>query len=130
MKKIDFHIHTVPTVSDQYFEYDQSSFDNLFLKSDVNSLLKDISKIIPVIVATHNNTIGASVKPDYIIYTKKQLEQNGEVKYKIYSGLPTSDELIELNGEALRKHDILLDCLEAGESAYVERRITYEMLDN
>lgn len=108
----------------------ESSFDNLFLKKDVNSLLKDISKIIPVIVATHNNTIGASVKPDYIIYTKKEVDQNGKVNYKIYSGLPTSDMLVELKGETLRKHDILLDCLEAGESAYVERRITYEMFDN
>lgn len=108
----------------------ESSFDNLFLKSDVNNMLKDISKVIPVVVATHNNTIGASVKPDYIIYTKKSVNESGDVQYLIYTGLPTSKTLVELNGEIISKHDILLDCLEAGEVSYVERRHTYEMSSN
>ena len=34
----------------------ESSFDNIFLRDGVDSLLKDISKTIPVIIATHNNT--------------------------------------------------------------------------
>lgn len=108
----------------------ESSFDNLFLKSDVNSLIKDISQLIPVVVATHNNTIGASVKPDYILYTRKDVEQSGAVAYKIFSGFPTSAELTEVNGETISKHDILLDCLEAGEPTYIERRTTYEMSDH
>lgn len=108
----------------------ESSFDNLFLKSDVNNMLKDISKVIPVVVSTHNNTIGASVKPDYIIYTKKRINEGGDVQYLIYTGLPTSQTLTELNGEIIPRHDILLDCLEAGEVAYIERRHTYEMPSN
>lgn len=105
----------------------ESSFDNLFLKSDVNKLIKDISQIVPVVVATHNNTIGASVKPDYIIYTRKVVNETGEVTYQIFSGFPTSTVLTELGGEVINKHDVLLDCLEAGEPAYIERRTTYEM---
>lgn len=105
----------------------ESSFDNLFLKSDVNKLIKDISQIVPVVVATHNNTIGASVKPDYIIYTRKVVSETGEVTYQIFSGFPTSTVLTELGGEVINKHDVLLDCLEAGEPAYIERRTTYEM---
>ena len=105
----------------------ESSFDNLFLKSDVNKLIKDISQIVPVVVATHNNTIGASVKPDYILYTRKVVNESGEVTYQIFSGFPTSPVLTDLNGEEINKRDVLLDCLEAGEPAYVERRTTYEM---
>lgn len=108
----------------------ESSFDNLFLKSDVNKLIKDISQIVPVVVATHNNTIGASVKPDYILYTRKVVSETGEVTYQIFSGFPTSTVLTELGGEIINKRDVLLDCLEAGEPAYIERRTTYEMSDD
>lgn len=108
----------------------ESSFDNLFLKSDVNTMLKDISRVVPVVVATHNNTIGASVKPDYILYTKKTVDHEGNVHYQIYSGFPTGRDLTELEGDLVQKHDILLNCLEAGETAYIERRGTYEMSDN
>ena len=52
----------------------ESSFDNLFLKNSVDELLKDISKTIPVILVTHNNTLGLSIHPDYILYTEKQIE--------------------------------------------------------
>lgn len=108
----------------------ESSFDNLFLKSDVNSLIKDISRTTPVIVATHNNTIGASIKPDYILYTRKKLQDDGHVTYQIFGGFPTSTDLCDLCGETIAKHDVLLDCLEAGEPAYNERRVTYEMSSN
>lgn len=108
----------------------ESSFDNLFLKSDVNTMLKDISRVVPVVVATHNNTIGASVKPDYILYTKKTVDHKGNVHYQIYSGFPTGRDLTGLEGDLVHKHDILLDCLEAGEIAYNERRGTYEMSDH
>lgn len=108
----------------------ESSFDNLFLKSDVNTMIKDISRVVPVVVATHNNTIGASVKPDYILYTKKIVDHGGNVHYQIYSGFPTGRDLTEIEGDIIQKHNILLDCLEAGETAYIERRGTYEMSDN
>jgi ABC-type lipopolysaccharide export system ATPase subunit len=51
----------------------ESSFDNLFLKNEVNELVKEISKTIPVVIVTHNNTVGASIKPNYIIYTEKEV---------------------------------------------------------
>ena len=72
----------------------ESSFDNLFLKSDVNKLIKDISQIVPVVVATHNNTIGASVKPDYILYTRKVVSETGEVTYQIFSGFPDRKSVV------------------------------------
>ncbi len=49
----------------------ESSFDNLFLKSDVNAIIKSIAATMPVVVVTHNSTVGASVGGDYLLYTRK-----------------------------------------------------------
>lgn len=108
----------------------ESSFDNIFLKDGVDSLLKDISKSIPVVVATHNNTIGVSIHPDYIIYTQKEVLPDGGVKYHLYSGYPSSSDLIDLEGNHISRKDVLLDCLEAGEIAYIDRRGSYEILNH
>ena len=105
----------------------ESSFDNLFLKNDINLLLKKISERIPVIIATHNNTIGASVHPDYILFTRKDVIGPGQVKYLIFSGYPSSEELVTDDNVSIKRKDVLLNCLEAGEQAYTERRTTYEM---
>ena len=51
----------------------ESSFDNIFLKDDVNSLLKEFSQEMPVVIVTHNSTIGGSIQPDYILFTEKQI---------------------------------------------------------
>ena len=108
----------------------ESSFDNIFLKDGVNELLKELSQQLPVIIATHNNTIGASVHPDYLIYTQKEIQQAGEIKYHLFSGYPSSTELIDLEGNTINRRDVMLDCLEAGEPAYLDRRKSYEILDH
>lgn len=108
----------------------ESSFDNIFLKNEVNELIKEISKEIPVVVVTHNSTIGASIKPDYLIYTTKIIE-NDELTYKVYFGHPMSKTLKNSDGEEIQNIDILFNCLEAGEEAYYERKIkAYEILKN
>ena len=108
----------------------ESSFDNIFLKDGVNVLLKSISKKTPVVIATHNNTIGASVHPDYIIYAQKDILENGGPKYRLFSGYPTDTELIDAEGQKISRKEVLLNCLEAGEEAYNERKISYEILNN
>lgn len=108
----------------------ESSFDNLFLKDGVNAILKDLSRRIPVIIATHNNTIGASVHPDYLIYTDKEVLKDGTVKYHLYSGYLSSSELMDLESNTISRKNVMLDCLEAGELAYMERRSSYEILNN
>ena len=108
----------------------ESSFDNLFLKDGVNTLLKELSKRIPVVIATHNNTIGASLHPDYMIYTEKEIRANGEVKYHLYHGYPSSTALTDLEGSKVNRKDVMLDCLEAGEPAYMDRRHSYEILND
>ncbi len=105
----------------------ESSFDNLFLKNEVNEQIKDISKSIPVVIVTHNNTVGASIKPDYILYTKKEVIDKKPV-FKIYSGYPSDQILKSMNGEEIDNYQIILNCLEAGDQAYKERGKTYEIL--
>jgi ABC-type dipeptide/oligopeptide/nickel transport system ATPase component len=108
----------------------ESSFDNLFLKDGVNTLLKELSKQIPVVIATHNNTIGASLHPDYLIYTEKEIREDGEVKYHLYYGYPSNTVLTDLEENKINRKDVMLDCLEAGEPAYMDRRHSYEILND
>ena len=105
----------------------ESSFDNLFLKNEVNKFIKEMSEIMPVIISTHNNTIGGSIKPDYIIYTEKIMEDN-KPQFRIYSGYPTAKRLKDDKGHEIENFTITLNSLEAGEQAYLERKDIYETL--
>lgn len=108
----------------------ESSFDNLFLKKEINTLIKDISALMPVVVVTHNNTVGASIKPNYIAITQKSIE-NKEFVYRIFTGYPSDKELICADGTKIKNYDTILNCLEAGIEAYTERNTqTYEILKN
>ncbi len=95
----------------------ESSFDNLFLKNEVNEQIKEISKSLPVIIVTHNNTVGASIKPDFVLFTKKEIVERKPV-YKIFSGYPSDNSLKTVNGEEISNYNIILNCLEAGNVAY------------
>lgn len=106
----------------------ESSFDNIFLKNEVNELIKQISTEIPVIVVTHNSTIGASINPNHLVFTQK-LVDSGNVEYKVFFGHPTSKTLKSVDGETIKNLDVLLNCLEAGAEAYNQRNtISYEIL--
>ena len=107
----------------------ESSFDNLFLKKEVNEQIRQISKTVPVIIVTHNNTMGASIKPDFILYTQKVI-RNGNAIYKIFSGNPADIILKTVDGEEINNYNIMLNCLEAGDLAYLERKQSYENLKN
>lgn len=85
---------------------------------------------MPVILATHNNTIGLSIKPDYILYTKREAT-NEDIKFKIYSGNIASKTLTCFdNDDTIETYKILMDSLEAGEEAYKEREEIYELHQN
>ena len=88
-----------------------------------------MSEIMPVIVSTHNNTIGSSIKPDYILYTEKRMVDNNPI-FTVYSGFPTSQKLKDINNNEVENYNTTLDSLEAGENAYKERKLIYETLKN
>lgn len=104
----------------------ESSFDNLFLRDSVNHIIRELAKTMPVIIVTHNNTVGASIKPDYLVFTKRIIDK--EIRYARYFGLPSSKELSSIEGETIKNIQAVLDCLEAGEDTYNERKHDYEIL--
>ncbi|PPJ46737.1 PHP domain-containing protein [Rhizobium sp. KAs_5_22] len=105
----------------------ESSFDNHFLKSEVNEIIKEMSRKMPVVVVTHNNTVGVSIRPDYLLYTQKRIEDS-TIKWRVFSGSPTSKRLVSTDGFEVNTRDILLGNLEAGVKTYEERSSTYENL--
>ncbi len=103
----------------------ESSFDNLFLKDNVNIEIKNISKNLPVVVVTHNNTVGMLMKPDYILYTQREINGDKD-EYNIFSGSPGDKEFKTADGaKAIDSYTTLLDSLEAGEVAYFDRNNLY-----
>jgi hypothetical protein len=105
----------------------ESSFDNMFLKSDVNQIIREISESMPVVVVTHNSTVGASIRADYLLYASKEAE-GGNVVYRLYSGHPTDLKLSSLDGKTISNHEIMLNSLEAGHYTYNDRRGVYEAI--
>lgn len=105
----------------------ESSFDNIFLRSDVNQIIREIATIMPVVVVTHNSTVGASIGADYLLYAKKTVE-DGNVTYRLYSGHPTDLVLTSLDGRTISNHEITLNSLEAGAETYDQRREGYEAI--
>lgn len=98
----------------------ESSFDNPFLNEQIVTELKKISQKATVFIATHNNILGVSIKPDGIIYTSVE---DGE--HRIYSGDATSKKLKTADGREIDKGGVLIQLMEAGSEAYQGRRPYY-----
>ena len=107
----------------------ESSFDNVFLRSGVNKLIRDLSNTMPVVVVTHNNTVGASIGADYLLHTRKE-NLDGETVFKIYSGYPTDKLLKNVDGTEIHNHTMMMDSLEAGVDSYAARRKVYEAIED
>lgn len=107
----------------------ESSFDNVFLKDKVNKLIKEMSGIMPVVVSTHNSTLGGSINPDYVLYTEKKMV-DGNIRYRVYEGTPTSKQLKSPQGDVIENYTVTMDSLEAGETAYQKRKESYDLLKN
>lgn len=120
------------------FKYDmvlidepESSFDNIFLKNNVNQIIKDLSKKLPVFVVTHSSTVGASINPDYILYTERRIDLSTmKVDFKLYGGHASDKKLKSVAGGEVDNYTILVNSLEAGEEAYKERGVIYENIKN
>lgn len=118
-----------------YFD-DMSNFLLLFVAAGfgfgfmaISVSIKGMSGFMPVILVTHNSTVGASIKPDYLVYTSKRVN-DGKVEYDLYTGYPTDKVLVGLDGMETDNHKVLLDCLEAGREPYAVRRKEYEVLED
>lgn len=105
----------------------ESSFDNPFLNTAVSQMINDLADTTPVFLVTHNNTLGVSINPDWVILTTFD-KDTGE--YNIYSGCFTSDQLQDLNSNEVSMSEMLLFTMEAGEQAYSERAKRYGIAAN
>ena len=101
----------------------EASFDNPYIKDNINTLIKDISNKTTVFVVTHNSTLGVSNKADKLIYTKYN---SGEQKYEVYVGNFTDPVLKNNEGRSISTYDAIVNCMEAGVDTYEERREIYE----
>lgn len=99
----------------------ESSFDNLFLNGEVKRMVEDLATKATVFLVTHNNTLGVSAHPDWILYAKK--ERDG--LYRLYSGNLTDKSLTSADGAELSTKEVLLASMEAGRDAYLDRRTYY-----
>lgn len=104
----------------------ESSFDNPYIKENINTLIKDISNKTTVFVVTHNNTLGVSNKADKLIYT---MYNNVEQKYELYIGNFTDSNLKNKDGKSISTYNAIVNCMEAGIDTYEERRKIYENLE-
>jgi hypothetical protein len=65
---------------------------------------------MPIVVVTHNSTVGASIGADYLLF----------------AGYPTDKFLKCIDGTVIKSHDTLMNSLEAGADTYEMRRQGYE----
>ena len=105
----------------------ESSFDNPFLNTAVSQMINDLADTTPVFLVTHNNTLGVSINPDWVILTTYD-KDTGE--YNVYSGCFTSDQLQDLDSNEIAMSEALLFTMEAGEQAYLERAERYGITAN
>lgn len=105
----------------------ESSFDNPFLNGEVISIIKRISQVATVIISTHNNNLGVSLKPDYYIYHEVE-EIDGVPMYHHYCGKACDEELVcPITGETKKLSNVLIDTMEANREAYDSRKVKYEI---
>ena len=99
----------------------ESSFDNIFLNGEISEMINNLATQSTVFLVTHNNTLGVSTHPDWILYAKK--EEGGI--YRLYSGSLTAHTLVSADGHDVSTEKALLTSMEAGKDAYLDRRPYY-----
>ena len=103
------------------FDEPEPSFDNPFIGQKIINKLRELSNEMTVFVATHNNTIGASMNPECLIYTN---DAGGGI-YQVYVGTTTSDMLKTIDGEKIDRKKTILELLESKEELYNKRKDLY-----
>lgn len=105
----------------------ESSLDNAYIKSELNSELKQLARNSMVVVITHNSTLGTLLEPDYLIVTSK--DNNGN--YSIMSGEFSSSKIKDsINGLEEKSHDKFIEAMESGIDSYTKKGEIYANLNS
>jgi len=103
----------------------EPSFDNPFLNGQIVPLLHEIAESATVFVSTHNNNLGVSLHPDQYMFHRVKDTPIG-TQYRVFYGPASGKTLHDASGEELPLSEVLITTMEAGETAYNERRNRYE----
>ena len=98
----------------------ESSFDNPFLNELIALELKRISAKATVFIATHNNVLGVSIKPNGVVFTDVT-----DGAHTIYTCDSSDDTLRSADGRTINRNEVLMRLMEAGRKAYEDRRPYY-----
>ncbi|HEX0028573.1 TPA: hypothetical protein VIA40_001743, partial [Streptococcus pyogenes] len=103
----------------------ESSLDNAYIRSELNSVLKELAINSMVVVITHNSTLGTLLNPDYLIITSK----NDEGGYSIMSGEFSSTKVIDSKThKEENSHDKFNEAMESGLLAFNKKGEIYANL--
>lgn len=111
----------------------EGSFDNPFLKEAVIELIKEIGATTTVFVSTHNSTLGTLLNPNYILTTKFNFENFTAQKesseyFEVYGNYFSQKKLLTYDGKEIDNYSVLIENMEAGETAYESKAELYKSL--
>ena len=97
----------------------EASLDNKFIKNNLISKLREVSKKSTVFVVTHNSTLGTLLNPNYLIVAKR--------KGKSYSYLSGDFKQNKISNETkeISSDEDFINAMEAGIDTYKEKGIIY-----
>ena len=105
------------------FDEPEPSFDNPFIGEEIIGQLKNLAEDTTVFVVTHNNTIGASMNPDCLLYTEQSKD-----KYRTYVGSLTSERMVASDGQSVSMSDTIMSALESSDIYYNQRKELYGII--
>jgi hypothetical protein len=103
----------------------ESSLDNAYIQTELNSALKELAKHRMVFVVTHNSTLGTLLEPDYLVVTTKN-EQN---EYTILSGEFSSNKISDSKLNSESSFEKFVEAMEAGIDTYHKKGEIYGNLN-
>lgn len=102
----------------------EASLDNAYIRDELIGAIKSLSKESTVFVVTHNSTLGALLKPDYLIVTTK----NELKEYSVLTGEFSSQTISPYSGITENSYEKFVDAMEAGINTYIKKGEVYESL--
>ena len=103
----------------------ESSLDNAYIQTELNSALNELYKIRIFFVVTHNSTLGALLEPDYLVVTTKN-EQN---EYTILTGEFSSNKISDSKLNSESSFEKFVEAMEAGIDTYHKKGEIYGNLN-
>ena len=103
----------------------ESSLDNAYIQTELNSALKELAKNRMVFVVTHNSTLGTLLEPDYLVVTTKN-EQN---EYTILTGEFSSNKISDSKLNSESSFEKFVEAMEAGIDTYHKKGEIYGNLN-